>query len=266
MKTFALACLVMVCLLSPPVAAQEKEVRDLETPITIDIVKKDIAEVMRFIAQKSGLTITLKGPPKFEVTVMLRDIKPVDALKAVCKAYGLELVEEDGDYIVKRHSDPDALLSVEFEDTPLGDVAIKLGNLSGLNVRVPSNAKDTVTLSVTDQTAVQILRLICDLVDMRLAGANRLLVAGSTVDVRPSLSDTPELDLRRELEEAKSDQESLDMRRQITQVARDGARELGDDASAAAAERDIEKFDGILKALAAEIAEFEAELAKRKQD
>jgi hypothetical protein len=75
---------------------------DPDAPITLDFVQKDLHTVMHYIALRSGLQIIVEGEVSVALTVMFHDIKPIDAIESICKANGLEMVQDGTVIIIKK--------------------------------------------------------------------------------------------------------------------------------------------------------------------
>lgn len=82
-------------------------------PIEIDLVRKDLHTVMSHIGAQGGLNISIDGDIKLDpMTVMYKDVKPREAIRAICKAHNLECIE-DGTFIIIKNK-PD-------DETEVGD-------------------------------------------------------------------------------------------------------------------------------------------------
>lgn len=125
---------------------------DPNKTMTVDFVQKDIHTVMHYIALRSGLKIIVEGTVTVKLTVMFPEVKPIDAIRAICKANKLDFIE-DGEYIIIKARQSDAQLAnvvaggrgvegmrftANFEEHPLVRAIMEVGTITSTDVYVPA--------------------------------------------------------------------------------------------------------------------------------
>ena len=74
-----------------------QDAAEVEKPITIDFVRKDIHKVMHYIGLKSGWTIKVDDDVKLDITVIFRNSDWLDVLMSICESNKLTFdVDEEG--------------------------------------------------------------------------------------------------------------------------------------------------------------------------
>lgn len=225
------------------VLRQKKETRGSAAPddsalITLDFVKKDIHTVMHFIAQQSGLQIIVEGEISVELTVMFKDVTPKDAIRSICKANKLNMVEDgeviiiragDGGSTAERDVDPDKPISVTYDDKAISLALIDIQKRSGLDIVYGAGPDydSTVSIALKDLPPRKIVRLICETADLRVVD----LV--ETIYVRKPLEELNDAELKDELEDLATGSKALRERIEFMIVAIEGAKAAGDEESAA---------------------------------
>lgn len=222
------------------IANLEKGGKDEATgaePITIDFVQKNIHEVMHTIAMRAGLQIVVEGELQIKITVMFREIRPREAIRAICKANQLEMIEDGGVIIIKQGKaeqghvtraddsrDPDAPINVNFVEVSLSEAIIDIQKRSGLNVEMhlPPGEDPVVTLHLEKIAPRAIVKIMCEGADLRVIDRGDLLL------VRPALADMSLKDIEAELDQTRSERGAVENRMQFSEVAREAAQQEGD--------------------------------------
>ena len=214
------------------------DARDEGALISLDFVKKDIHTVMHFIAQQSGLQIIVEGEISVELTVIIKDVTPKDAIRSICKANKLNMVEDgeiiiiragDGGSTAERDVDPDKPISVTYDDKPISLALIDIQKRSGLDIvyEAGPHYDSTVSIALKDLPPRTIVRLICETVDLRVVDLIE------TIYVRKPMEDLNDAQLLDELQSLETASRALEERIQFITVAIEGAKEAGDEKSAA---------------------------------
>jgi hypothetical protein len=150
---------------------------DPEKPITVDFVNRDIHSVFHYIALRSGLNVIVQGSLDTKVTVMLRDKKPRDAIRAICDGNNLELVEDGGSFIVRKNpaasaalsvtrGSKDGLWNVSFEKQPCAGAILEFARTAAVTVFLPSSSTDSdkpISVYLRESTTEDILAWLATL-------------------------------------------------------------------------------------------------------
>ena len=95
-----------------PTKVESEPIRDSEKPIDVDFVKKDIHHVFHYISRVSGLDISVEGELDRTLTVFFKGIRPMDAVRSICKSNDLFCVESAGIVTIKDLNDTTSLADV----------------------------------------------------------------------------------------------------------------------------------------------------------
>lgn len=143
------AMMLLACVLwAAPVSAQDNEPNP-EDPITVDFVQKDIHTVMHYIALRSGLQIIVEGEVSVRLTVMFRNVNPKEAIRSICKANKLDMVEDGQVIIIKQRqqttqlanvvgSDTEGRFNVSFESHELVQAIMEVAQVTRTEASIPS--------------------------------------------------------------------------------------------------------------------------------
>lgn len=155
-----------------------KEVLPLPDPnkeITIDFVRKDIHVVMHYIGLRSGLNITVEGDISKELTVIFRNIKPLDAIKSICESNELVFIQNGNFIYIKRRADQAArqanvtqgsgpgLYNVSFENQELISAILEAARVTNTPAFMPTITQDMIdkwrgTLADLEQILEKIIK------------------------------------------------------------------------------------------------------------
>lgn len=226
-----------------------------EEPITIDFVQKDIHTIMHYIALKSGLQIVVEGEIEGSFTVSYKDIAPRAAIKSICKANGLDMIE-DGEVIIIKQGDP--RFDFTFEGS-LGDAIDTISSTTGVSVRAHKSLRDEheVMVFVKQVSVRQVLDLLCD--DLELS----LVVIGDGYIIREQLADCTTQRLTDMADEHAAEAATLENQIQFAIVALEGAREEGNMAAVAESEKRLQAYRKAKADHEAELTALRGELGKR---
>jgi type II secretory pathway component GspD/PulD (secretin) len=248
------------------VAVEAENNADPDDPITIDFVQKDLHTVMHYIALRSGLQIIVEGDFVLKLTVMFRNVDPKEALRSICKANNLEMVENGIVIIVKRN--PEWPIDVDFGDVSLGDALTDIYNKSGLWVRnrIPNEQALLVSIKCAETKPREIVELICAAADLQL------LDRGGSLSIRLRPANMSKADLEQEIAdeevEVKNLETSLASIDSETQRKVDAAEQAGDSVQADEARlmgaTQKETIQLQLDELRTDVNELRVELLQRK--
>ncbi|MCA8936688.1 MAG: hypothetical protein KDB68_10865 [Planctomycetes bacterium] len=244
------------------------DARDEGALISLDFVKKDIHTVMHFIAQQSGLQIIVEGEISVELTVMFKDVTPKDAIRSICKANKLNMVEDgeiiiiragDGGSTAERDVDPDKPISVTYDDKPISLALIDIQKRSGLDIVYDAGPDydSTVSIALKDLPPRTVVVLICETADLRVVD----LV--ETIYVRKPLEDLNDAELKDELEDLATGSEALEQRIQFMIVAIEAAEDSGDKEFAADLKKKLAVKQKTQEAHKAEITKLKEGLGEK---
>ena len=215
---------------------------DPEALISLDFVKRDIHAVMHHIALRSGLAIVIEGDVDVELTVSFKNVNPREAIRSICKANNLVMIE-DGDTIIlkkgdgktgtpSRDVDPEKPISVSYQDKPLSEILLDIQKRSGLDIRnqLSKDYDEIVSLRIDDMLPKALVQMICEDCEVRVVSR------GDTLIIRRMLDDMTQPELKAELEAAEAEKTTLDKHVQFLEIAIEGANESGDALAARKAE------------------------------
>ncbi|MCC6150336.1 MAG: hypothetical protein IT461_08820 [Planctomycetes bacterium] len=129
---------------------------DPNKEITIDFVRKDIHVVMHYIGLRSGLNITVEGDITKELTVIFRDIKPIDAIKSICESNELVFIQNGTFIYIKKRPDQaprqanvtkgstDQLYNVSFDNQELLSALLETARVTNTPAFMPALTQDMV--------------------------------------------------------------------------------------------------------------------------
>lgn len=129
---------------------------DPNKEITIDFVRKDIHVVMHYIGLRSGLNITLEGDITKELTVIFRNIKPIDAIRSICDSNELLFIQNGSFIYIKKRADQAArqanvtkgstpdVYNVSFENQELVSALLEVARVTNTPAFMPTLTQDMV--------------------------------------------------------------------------------------------------------------------------
>ena len=137
-----------VLLFTCPFAAQRAE-----KPASLDFVDTPIAEVVRSISLAYNTPVLVDDALDFKVTFHLDGVGVLDALTALCSAHGLELVQQESVFHVRRtqvrgeheFTLRDSLVSLSVKDKEVGEFVREFALNSGLNILAAPGLEGRIT-------------------------------------------------------------------------------------------------------------------------
>jgi cell division septum initiation protein DivIVA len=247
-------------------AVEEESDPDPNDPINLDFVQKDLHTVMHYIALRSGLQIIVEGGFVLKLTVMFRNVDPNEALRSICKANNLEMVEDGTVIIIKRN--PEWPIDVDFQDVLVGDALTDIYNKSGLWVRnrIPNERAPAVNIKLTDTKPREIIELICASADLRLVDR------GGDLSVRLRPANMTKDELEQEMADEEVEIKNLETRlasidseteRKVAAAVKVGDSAQADEArQEGATQKEATQFQ--LDELRTDVNELRVELLQRK--
>lgn len=140
-----------------PVQAVERTkthaVERAEKPVTLDFVDTPIAEVVRLISLAYKTPVLVDDALDLKVTFHLDGVGVLDALTALCSAHGLELVQQESVFHVRRASVRgehefslrDTLVTLSVKDKEVGEFVREFALNSGLNILASPGLEGRIT-------------------------------------------------------------------------------------------------------------------------
>ncbi|MDF1662405.1 MAG: hypothetical protein P1V97_11580 [Planctomycetota bacterium] len=126
--------------------------------IDIDVVDKDLRAVVEEIGRKVGENILLAQGVEETVTIELRDIDWVSALKIIAKIRGCEISRGPGGVII---FDQPARVTIEFADANVRTVLMLLAAYTGKNIVLDPKIHGYVSLSLKDVHWEKAIQAVC---------------------------------------------------------------------------------------------------------
>lgn len=113
-----------------------------EKPVSLDFVDTPIAEVVRSVSLAYDTPVLVDDTLDFKVTFHLDGVGVLEALTALCSAHGLELVQQESIFHVRRSRvrgeheflRQDSLVSVSVKDKEVKEFVREFALNSGLNI------------------------------------------------------------------------------------------------------------------------------------
>lgn len=125
--------------------------------IDLDVTKKDLREVMEFIGQKVGRNILVSPGVTAEVTVTLRDIPWLDAVKIIARLTKCD-IEEAAEGVLLLTQPPK--VTIQFAQAQVRTVLQLLAAYSGKNIIIAPEVKGDITLDLKEVHWLKALRSI----------------------------------------------------------------------------------------------------------
>jgi type IV pilus assembly protein PilQ len=121
--------------------------------MALDFVDTPIAEVVRSVSLAYDTPILVDDSLDFKVTFHLAGVGVLEALSALCSAYGLELVQEESIFHVRRaklhgtheFSKQDTLISLSVKDKEVYEFVREFALNSGLNILASPNLEGKIS-------------------------------------------------------------------------------------------------------------------------
>lgn len=155
-----------------PVQAVERAkthaVERAEKPVTMDFVDTPIAEVVRLISLAYKTPVLVDDALDLKVTFHLDGVGVLDALTALCSAHGLELVQQESVFHVRRASVRgehefslrDTLVTLSVKDKEVGEFVREFALNSGLNILASPGLEGRITGELRSMPAEAAFRSI----------------------------------------------------------------------------------------------------------
>lgn len=155
-----------------PVLAVERAkthaVERAEKPVTLDFVDTPIAEVVRLISLAYKTPVLVDDALDLKVTFHLDGVGVLDALTALCSAHGLELVQQESVFHVRRASVRgehefslrDTLVTLSVKDKEVGEFVREFALNSGLNILASPGLEGRITGELRSMSAEAAFRSI----------------------------------------------------------------------------------------------------------
>lgn len=155
-----------------PVLAVERAkthaVERAEKPVTLDFVDTPVAEVVRLISLAYKTPVLVDDALDLKVTFHLDGVGVLDALTALCSAHGLELVQQESVFHVRRASVRgehefslrDTLVTLSVKDKEVGEFVREFALNSGLNILASPGLEGRITGELRSMPAEAAFRSI----------------------------------------------------------------------------------------------------------
>lgn len=130
----------------------------VERRIDIDLYHKDLRAIVSEIGRKVGRNILLAPGIEETLTIELRDINWVDALKIVAKQCRCEITMEAGEVILLTQP---ARVTIEFSDANVRTVLMLLAAYTGKNIVLDPKINGYVSLSLKDVHWEKAIQAVC---------------------------------------------------------------------------------------------------------
>jgi type IV pilus assembly protein PilQ len=139
-----------------------------EKPVTLDFVDTPIAEVVRLISLAYKTPVLVDDALDLKVTFHLDGVGVLDALTALCSAHGLELVQQESVFHVRRASVRgehefslrDTLVTLSVKDKEVGEFVREFALNSGLNILASPGLEGRITGELRSMPAEAAFRSI----------------------------------------------------------------------------------------------------------
>ena len=139
-----------------------------EKPVTLDFVDTPIAEVVRLISLAYKTPVLVDDALDLKVTFHLDGVGVLDALTALCSAHGLELVQQESVFHVRRARERgeheftlrDTLVTLSVKDKEVGEFVREFALNSGLNILASPGLEGRITGELRSMPAEAAFRSI----------------------------------------------------------------------------------------------------------
>jgi type II secretory pathway component GspD/PulD (secretin) len=154
------SALVVLLVPAAPVGAWEPpavtpEVASSPLIETFSVRNEPVDQVILAFAERSGLSVLLDDTVSGNVSLVIHETSPGEALQAIADAAGLYLSDRDGIVRVSRlHLDrkPDGTWTLESRDGSLGAITREITASTGASVILPRREYPSITVSLTSAT------------------------------------------------------------------------------------------------------------------
>ncbi|WP_407451284.1 type II and III secretion system protein [Fibrobacter sp.] len=148
--------------------AKLQAIERAEKPVTLDFVDTPIAEVVRLISLAYKTPVLVDDALDLKVTFHLDGVGVLDALTALCSAHGLELVQQESVFHVRRASVRgehefslrDTLVTLSVKDKEVGEFVREFALNSGLNILASPGLEGRITGELRSMPAEAAFRSI----------------------------------------------------------------------------------------------------------
>lgn len=172
---------VLLCL--TPVHAVERA----EKPVSLDFVDTPIAEVVRLISLAYKTPVLVDDALDLKVTFHLDGVGVLEALTALCSAHGLELVQRESVFHVRRARERgeheftlhDSLVSLSVKDKEVNEFVREFALNSGLNILAEPGLEGRITGELRSMPAEAAFRAIMSVHGFRVWRENGILRVNS---------------------------------------------------------------------------------------
>ena len=139
-----------------------------EKPVTLDFVDTPIAEVVRLISLAYKTPVLVDDALDLKVTFHLDGVGVLDALTALCSAHGLELVQQESVFHVRRARERgeheftlrDTLVTLSVKDKDVNEFVREFALNSGLNILAAPGLEGRITGELRSMPAEAAFRSI----------------------------------------------------------------------------------------------------------
>ena len=139
-----------------------------EKPVSLDFVDTPIAEVVRLISLAYKTPVLVDDALDLKVTFHLDGVGVLEALTALCSAHGLELVQQESVFHVRRARERgeheftlrDSLVSLSVKVKEVGEFVREFALYSGLNILAVPGLEGRITGELRSMPAEAAFRSI----------------------------------------------------------------------------------------------------------
>ncbi|WP_178299484.1 type II and III secretion system protein [Fibrobacter sp. UWT2] len=158
-----------------------------EKPVSLDFVDTPIAEVVRLISLAYKTPVLVDDALDLKVTFHLDGVGVLEALTALCSAHGLELVQRESVFHVRRASARgeheftlhDSFVSLSVKDKEVNEFVREFALNSGLNILAEPGLEGRITGELRSMPAEAAFRVIMSVHGFRVWRENGILRVNS---------------------------------------------------------------------------------------
>ena len=158
-----------------------------EKPVSLDFVDTPIAEVVRLISLAYKTPVLVDDALDLKVTFHLDGVGVLEALTALCSAHGLELVQRESVFHVRRARERgeheftlhDSLVSLSVKDKEVNEFVREFALNSGLNILAEPGLEGRITGELRSMPAEAAFRAIMSVHGFRVWRENGILRVNS---------------------------------------------------------------------------------------
>jgi hypothetical protein len=164
-------------------AANDNKVEDAARLIDVDMIDWDIHRALLFISMRSGLQVNVAGNVSGRVTVLYRNVTGREAIAHICRALGLQMIEDGSVIIVQADSAKELKpISVDFVREDISKVMAHIAEHTGLTIEVADDLEVVVTALFRNTDPLEIVRAICTAHNLELTEDGRTLKIAAAKD------------------------------------------------------------------------------------